>query len=79
MEIKNKKKVKYYEIPLDNGKFALMNQEQFNKYTVGKPTDAIAKAIGPIEYITFDMNGKSYSVPESKFELYVQKLKNNEI
>ena len=74
MEIKNKTKVRYYEVPLDDGKFALMNQKEFDKYTVGKPTDAIAKASGPIEYITFEMDDKNYAIPESKFEAYIKKL-----
>jgi len=79
MEAKNIKKIKYYEVPLDDGKFALMNQKEFDKYTVGKPTDAIAKASGLIDYITFEMDGKNYAIPESKFESYIQKLKANEI
>ena len=79
MELKNKTKIKYYEVPLDDGKFALMNQKEFDKYTVGKPTDAIAKTIGPIDYITFEMDGKKYAIPESKFEAYIKKLKSNEI
>ena len=79
MEAKNIKKIKYYEVPLDDGQFALMNQKEFDKYTVGKPTDAIAKASGLIDYITFEMNGKNYAIPESKFESYIQKLKANEI
>jgi hypothetical protein len=79
MELKNKTKIKYYEVPLDDGKFALMNQKEFDKYTVGSPDDAIAKSIGPIEYITFEMDGKKYAIPESKFEAYIKKLKANEI
>ncbi len=79
MEAKNIKKIKYYEVPLDDGKFALMDQKEFDKYTVGKPTDAIAKASGLIDYITFEMDGKNYAIPESKFESYIQKLKSNEI
>jgi len=79
MEAKNIKKIKYYEVPLDDGKFALMDQKEFDKYTVGKPTDAIAKASGLIDYITFEMDGKNYAIPESKFESYIQKLKANEI
>ena len=79
MEAKNIKKIKYYEVPLDDGKFALMIQKEFDKYTVGKPTDAIAKASGIIDYITFEMDGKNYAIPESKFESYIQKLKANEI
>jgi hypothetical protein len=79
MEAKNIKKIKYYEVPLDDGQFALMNQKEFDKYTVGKPTDAIAKASGLTDYITFEMNGKNYAIPESKFESYIQKLKANEI
>jgi hypothetical protein len=79
MEIKNKTKIKYYEVPLLDGKFALMNQKEFDKYTVGSPEDAIAKTIGPIEYITFEMDGKKYAIPESKFEAYIKKLKANEI
>jgi translation elongation factor P/translation initiation factor 5A len=79
MEAKNIKKIKYYEVPLDDGQFALMDQKEFDKYTVGKPTDAIAKASGLIDYITFEMDGKNYAIPESKFESYIQKLKSNEI
>ena len=79
MEIKNKTKIKYYEVPLDDGKFALMDQKEFDKYTVGKPTDAIAKSSGLLEYITFEMDGKKYAIPESKFEAYIKKLKANEI
>jgi translation elongation factor P/translation initiation factor 5A len=79
MEAKNIKKIKYYEVPLDDGQFALMDQKEFDKYTVGKPTDAIAKASGIIDYITFEMDGKNYAIPESKFESYIQKLKANEI
>jgi len=56
-----------------------MDQKEFDKYTVGSPEDAIAKTIGPIEYITFEMNGKKYAIPESKFEAYIKKLKANEI
>lgn len=74
MEIKNKTKIKFYEVPLDDGKFALMNQKEFDKYTVGSSEDAIAKTIGPIEYITFEMDGKKYAIPESKFEAYIKKL-----
>jgi hypothetical protein len=51
-----------------------MNQKEFDKYTVGSPEDAIAKTIGPIEYITFEMDGKKYAIPESKFEAYIKKL-----
>ena len=76
---KNIKKIKYYEVPLDDGQFTLMDQKKFDKYTVGKPTDAIAKASGLIDYITFEMDGKNYAIPESKFESYIQKLKANEI
>jgi translation elongation factor P/translation initiation factor 5A len=79
MEAKNIKKIKYYEVPLDDGQFALMDQKEFDKYTIGKPTDAIAKASGLIDYITFEMDGKNYAIPESKFESYIQKLKSNEI
>lgn len=74
MEIKNKKKVRYYEVPLDDDKFALMEQKEFDKYTVGKPTDAIARASGLIDYITFEMDDKNYAIPESKFEAYIKKL-----
>ena len=74
MEIKNKTKVRYYEVPLDDGKFALMNQKEFDKYTVGKPTDAIAKSSGLIEYITFELDDKKFAIPESKFEAYIKKL-----
>ncbi len=77
--ITNKTKVRFYEVPLLDGKFALMDQKEFDKYTVGSPEDAIAKTIGPIEYITFEMNGKKYAIPESKFETYIKKLKANEI
>jgi hypothetical protein len=77
MEIKNKTKVRYYEVPLDDGKFALMNQNDFDKFTVGKATDAIAKTIGPIEYITFEMDGKKFAIPESKFDAYIKKLNEN--
>jgi len=77
--ITNKTKIKFYEVPLLDGKFALMNQKEFDKYTVGSPEDAIAKTIGPIEYITFEMDGKKYAIPESKFEAYIKKLKANEI
>jgi hypothetical protein len=73
-DINNIKKIRYYEVPLDDGKFALMDQKEFDKYTVGKPTDAIAKAIGPIEYITFEMDDKKFAIPESKFEAYIKKL-----
>jgi translation elongation factor P/translation initiation factor 5A len=79
MELKNKTKIKFYEVPLDDGKFALMDQKEFDKYTVGKPTDAIAKSSGLLEYITFEMDGKKYAIPESKFEAYIKKLKSNEI
>ena len=72
--IKNKRKVRYYEVPLDNGKFALMEQKEFDKYTVGKPTDAIARASGLIDYIIFEIDGKNYAIPESKFEAYIKKL-----
>jgi hypothetical protein len=74
MEIKNIKKIKYYEVPLDDGKFALMDQNDFDKYTVGNPTDAIAKASGLIKYVLFEMDGKNYAIPESKFEAYIKKL-----
>lgn len=74
MDIKNVRHVKYYEVPLDDGKFALMNQKEFDKYTVGKPTDAIAKASGLIDYITFEMNDKNYAIPESKFDAYIANL-----
>ena len=74
MEIKNKTKVRYYEVPLDDGKFALMDQKEFDKYTVGKPTDAIAKASGLINYVVFEMDDKNYAIPESKFESYIKKL-----
>ena len=56
-----------------------MEQKEFDKYTVDSPEDAIAKAIGPIDYIKFELDGKNYAVPEHKFELYLQKLKANEI
>jgi hypothetical protein len=72
--ITNKTKVRYYEVPLYDGKFALMDQKEFDKYTVGKPTDAITKTIGPIEYITFEMDDKKFAIPESKFEAYIKKL-----
>lgn len=74
MEIKNKRKIRYYEVPLDDGKFALMGQKEFDKYTVGKPTDAIAKASGLIEYILFEMDDKNYAIPESKFDAYIANL-----
>lgn len=79
MEAKNIKKIKYYEVPLNDGKFALMDQKEFDKYTVGNPTDAIAKASGLIEYVIFEMDDKYYAIPESKFEAYIKKLKTNEI
>lgn len=72
--IKNVKKIKYYEVPLDDGKFALMDQKEFDKYTVGKPTDAIAKSSGLIEYILFEMDGKKFAIPESKFDAYIANL-----
>lgn len=74
MDIKNIKKIKYYEVPLDDGKFALMNQKEFDKYTVGKPTDAIAKSSGRIEYIVFEIDDKKFAIPESKFEAYIANL-----
>lgn len=74
MDIKNVKHVKYYEVPLDDGKFALMDQKEFDKWSVGSPDDAIAKASGFIEYITFEMDDKNYAIPESKFEAYIKKL-----
>ena len=74
MDIKNIRKINYYEVPLDDGKFALMDQNDFDKFTVGKPTDAIAKASGRIEYITFEMDDKNYAIPESKFEAYIANL-----
>jgi len=74
MDIKNVRHVKYYEVPLDDGKFALMDQKEFDKYTVGKPTDAIAKTIGPIDYITFEMDDKKFAIPESKFDAYIANL-----
>jgi hypothetical protein len=74
MDIKNVKKIKYYEVPLDDGKFALMDQKEFDKWSVGSPDDAIAKSSGLIEYITFEMDDKNYAIPESKFEAYIKKL-----
>ena len=74
MDIKNIKKINYYEVPLDDGKFALIDQKEFDKYTVGKPTDAIAKASGRIEYIVFEIDGKKFAIPESKFEAYIANL-----
>ena len=74
MDIKNIRKIKYYEVPLDDGKFALMDQNDFDKYTVGKPTDAIAKASGRIEYIVFEIDDKKFAIPESKFEAYIANL-----
>jgi hypothetical protein len=74
MEIKNKTKIKFYEVPLDDGKFALMDQKEFDKYTVGSPEDAIAKSSGLIEYITFELDDKKFAIPESKFEAYIKKL-----
>jgi hypothetical protein len=79
MEAKNIKKIKYYEVPLNDGQFALMDQKEFDKWSVGSPDDAIAKSSGLIDYITFEMDGKNYAIPESKFESYIQKLKANEI
>jgi len=72
--IKNVKKIKYYEVPLDDGKFALMDQKEFDKWSVGSPDDAITRASGFIEYITFEMDDKNYAIPESKFEAYIKKL-----
>lgn len=72
--VKNVKHVKYYEVPLDDGKFALMDQNDFDKFTVGKPTDAIAKSSGLINYVVFEMDDKNYAIPESKFEAYIKKL-----
>ena len=72
--VKNVKHVKYYEVPLDDGKFALMDQNDFDKFTVGKPTDAIAKSSGLIKYVLFEMDDKNYAIPESKFEAYIKKL-----
>jgi hypothetical protein len=77
--ITNKTKVRYYEVPLDDGQFALMNQKEFDKWSVGSPDDAIAKASGLIEYITFEIDDKKFAIPESKFEAYIKKLKSNEI
>jgi translation elongation factor P/translation initiation factor 5A len=74
MDIKNIKKINYYEVPLDDGKFALMDQNDFDKFTVGKPTDAIAKASGRIEYIVFEIDDKKFAIPESKFETYIANL-----
>ncbi len=74
MDIKNIKKINYYEVPLDDGKFALMDQNDFDKFTVGKPTDAIAKASGRIEYIVFEIDDKKFAIPESKFEAYIANL-----
>lgn len=74
MDIKNIRKINYYEVPLDDGKFALMDQKEFDKYTVGKPTDAIAKASGRIEYIVFEIDDKKFAIPESKFETYIANL-----
>lgn len=74
MDIKNVRHVKYYEVPLDDGKFALMDQNDFDKFTVGKPTDAIARASGLIKYVLFEMDDKNYAIPESKFEAYIKKL-----
>lgn len=72
--VKNVKHVKYYEVPLDDGKFALMDQNDFDKFTVGKPTDAITRASGLIEYVLFEMDDKNYAMPKSKFEAYIKKL-----
>ena len=72
--VKNIRHIKYYEVPLDDGKFALMDQNDFDKYTVGKPTDAITRASGLIEYVLFEMDDKNYAIPESKFEAYIKKL-----
>ncbi len=74
MEIKNKTKVRYYEVPLDDGKFALMDQKEFDKWSVGSPDDAIAKASNLIEYITFEMDDKKFAIPESKFDAYIANL-----
>ena len=74
MDIKNVRHVKYYEVPLDDGKFALMDQNDFDKFTVGNPTDAITRASGLIEYVLFEMDDKNYAIPESKFEAYIKKL-----
>jgi hypothetical protein len=79
MEVENIKKIKYHEVPLNDGKFALMDKKEFEKWSVGSPDDAIAKATGLIDYITFEYNNKNYAVPEPKFELFTQKLKSNEI
>ena len=51
-----------------------MDQNDFDKYTVGKPTDAITRASGLIEYVLFEMDDKNYAIPESKFEAYIKKL-----
>ena len=72
--VKNVRHVKYYEVPLDDGKFALMDQNDFDKFTVGNPTDAITRASGLIEYVLFEMDDKNYAIPESKFEAYIKKL-----
>jgi hypothetical protein len=74
MDIKNVKKIKYYEVPLDDGKFALMDQKEFDKWSVGSPDDAIARASGLIKYVLFEMDDKNYAIPESKFEAYIKKL-----
>jgi hypothetical protein len=74
MEITNKKKIKYYEVPLDDGKFALMDQNEFDKWSVGSPDDAIAKSSKFIEYITFEMDNKKFAIPESKFDAYIANL-----
>ena len=63
-----------YETFVLDGKFALMDQNDFDKFTVGKPTDAIAKASGRIEYIVFEIDDKKFAIPESKFDAYIKKL-----
>jgi hypothetical protein len=74
MDIKNVRHIKYYEVPLDDGKFALMDQKEFDKWSVGSPDDAIAKASNFIDYITFEMDDKKFAIPESKFDAYIANL-----
>lgn len=75
--VKNIRHIKYYEVPLDDGKFVLMDQKEFDKWSVGSPDDAIAKTSGIIKYITFEMDGKKFAIPESKFDAYIKKLNEN--
>ncbi len=74
--VKNVKHVKYYEVPLDDGKFALMDQKEFDKWSVGSADDAITRASGLINYVVFEMDGKKFAIPESKFDAYIANLNN---